>query len=134
MIEQRYYEVVAEELNRRFLRHGLWARAVAETGGEGDAARALYIRLRVSELVQLEQVEQARVAAQQQQQAAEALAENQLREAEARRRTQEEEEEAERLRIDRERAASPYFGCLFVSGAIIASALVFYVACYILFG
>lgn len=48
--DQRYYDTVAEELRRSFLRPGLWTRAVAETGGEGDAARALYVRLRVAEL------------------------------------------------------------------------------------
>ena len=63
MSDQYFYDVVAEELQRRSLRPGLWTRAVAETGGEGDSARALYIRLRVAELMQLEQSERARAAA-----------------------------------------------------------------------
>lgn len=59
MSDQRYYEIVAQELQRRFIRPGLWARAVAETGNEGATARALYIRFRVEELVQEEQAEEA---------------------------------------------------------------------------
>ena len=59
MSNQRYYEVVAEELQRRSLRPGLWARAVAETSGEGEAARAFYIRLRVAELGQIEKADRA---------------------------------------------------------------------------
>lgn len=57
MNNQRYYELVAEELQRKYLRPGLWARAVAETGGESESARALYIRLRVSELIETDRAE-----------------------------------------------------------------------------
>ena len=57
MVNQRYYEIVAEELWSRSLRPGLWARAVAETCDEGAVARAFYTRLRVAELMQLEEAE-----------------------------------------------------------------------------
>ena len=50
MGDQYYYDCVAAELQQKFLRPGLWARAVAETGSEGEKARALYIKLRVQEL------------------------------------------------------------------------------------
>jgi len=65
---QRYYDLVASELQARFIRPGLWARAVAETGTEGAQARALYIRLRVLDLIaeenaEREKAEAARVAA-----------------------------------------------------------------------
>ena len=66
MNDQRFYELVAQELQRRFIRPGLWARAVAETGDEGKTARALYIRLRVAEL-QEEQVETQQRASEQRQ-------------------------------------------------------------------
>jgi hypothetical protein len=52
MDDQPFYNIVALELRDRALKPGLWARAVAEAGHEGGAARALYIRLRVSELMQ----------------------------------------------------------------------------------
>jgi len=50
MSDQRYYDLVASELQSRTIKTGLWARAVAEVGGEGPAARARYIKLRVVEL------------------------------------------------------------------------------------
>jgi hypothetical protein len=57
--DDKFYEEVARELETKSLRPGLWTRAVAETGDEGSAAKALYIRLRVSELVQQEQTDRA---------------------------------------------------------------------------
>ena len=57
MEEQHYYDIVAQELQEKHLRPGLWTRAVAETGSEDAPARALYIRLRVSELVQQAQAD-----------------------------------------------------------------------------
>ncbi len=124
MSDQRYYEIVAEELQRKFLRPGLWARSVAETGGEGDTARAHYIRLRVLELIETEQIEHSRMAEERKHRAAEeARVLNEQREAEARSRKEEErrraqEEEEERLRIDTERAASPHFGLLLLGGVV----------------
>jgi hypothetical protein len=52
--QQKYYDAVAEEIINRKLKRGLWARAIAEAGCEGAPARAVYIRLRVSELVEEE--------------------------------------------------------------------------------
>ena len=77
MNDKEYYDVVAQEIQSRTLHPGLWARAVAETNDEGTKARALYIRLRVGELVEQEQAERAAalVATQREQKAkAEALA------------------------------------------------------------
>ncbi len=113
MSDQRFYEIVADELQRKSLRAGLWARAVAETGSEGEAARARYIRLRVGELIQAEQSSRARAAAELKRQAAEeARIKSQQREAEVRAREEEEqrrvrEEKTERSRMDAERAAGP---------------------------
>lgn len=50
MTDQNLYDRVAQELQRKVLTPGLWTRAVAESGGDMDAARALYIRFRVAEL------------------------------------------------------------------------------------
>ncbi len=82
MANKRYYEVVAEELQRRFIRPGLWTEAVAETGGEGDAARAFYIRLRVAELIRIEHEEDACAKAEMERRAAdEARAQKERRDA-----------------------------------------------------
>jgi hypothetical protein len=51
MDDQAFYNIVALELKNRYLKSGLWMRAVAETGHEGIEAQALYIKLRVSELI-----------------------------------------------------------------------------------
>jgi hypothetical protein len=49
-IDQRYYDLVADELARQDVRPGLWARALAESGADDKRTRAFYIRLRVAEL------------------------------------------------------------------------------------
>lgn len=48
--DQRFYDRVAAELQAKQLHEGLWARAIAETGGDMDQARALYIHLRAAAL------------------------------------------------------------------------------------
>lgn len=53
---QRHYETVAAEIQRKVLRPGLWTRAFAETGGDDAKAKALYIRLRVAELEEEERI------------------------------------------------------------------------------
>src|SRR5438477_460887 len=126
MTDQRYYEIVGQELQRRVLHAGLWARAVAETGDEGATARALYIRLRVAELVQEEQAESIRAHAEASRRAAEeARNEEMLSQTEALAREKDDrrlaaEIEAERSRCDELEAASPYtswiaFGCVILA-------------------
>ena len=125
MNDQRYYEIVAGELQRKSLRPGLWVRAVAETGGEGDTARAVYIRLRVSELFQIEQAGRAREAADAERRAAEeACAQAQQREAETRVREEEnrcriQEEAAERLRIGADPAEDTRLGILILGVCLV---------------
>lgn len=58
MSEQRFYDIVASELQSRSLKPGLWARAVAEVGDEGAGARARYIQLRVTELAEQERLDE----------------------------------------------------------------------------
>lgn len=48
--DQQYYDTVAQELQNKELKPGLWTRAIAEAGGENDQAKAIYIKLRVAQL------------------------------------------------------------------------------------
>jgi hypothetical protein len=50
MIPQVVYDQVAAELERKQLKPGLWARALAEMGDGGEKARAYYIKLRAEEI------------------------------------------------------------------------------------
>ena len=103
MNDQRYYEIVADELQRRFLRPGLWTRAVAEAGTDGGAARALYIRYRVAELARQESAERSQAEAEaQQRREAEAIAREQEK------REREQREAAERAQVEAERADCTY--------------------------
>jgi hypothetical protein len=125
MSDQRYYEIVAEELQRKFLRPGLWARAVAEAGGEGDAARALYIRLRVAELIQQEMLERTRAESEAQKQEEEEV-KAKLRRREAEILAEEKENrrraaqiESEQRQRDWDEAASPYIPWLVIGFIVV---------------
>ncbi len=89
----------------------------------------VHVRLRVAELMQNEQAERTRAAAEMERRAAEeARTQKERRNAEERARIEDEprraqEFEAERSRIEVERAASPYLGLLFIAGIIVALAL-----------
>lgn len=50
-IEEAIYQAVAEEIASGVRRDGLWAKAIAETGGSIDAAKARYIQLRAQSLI-----------------------------------------------------------------------------------
>lgn len=52
-VDQRFYDTVATEMKAGELREGLWARALAESEGQESRCKAMYIRLRVTELSQL---------------------------------------------------------------------------------
>jgi len=54
--EQAYYDRVAAEMARQDLQPGLWARALAEAGANDARAQAFYIRMRVAQLRQEENV------------------------------------------------------------------------------
>jgi hypothetical protein len=139
MSNQRHYEIVAEELQRRFVRPGLWTRAVAETSGEGSAARAFYIRLRVAEVIEIEQADRARKAEEltrraveearvkKEQHEAEMRARNEQRDAEIRARLDEDRCRAQELAdINRSRMGSERtspFGFLFMGAFVIAASV-----------
>jgi septal ring factor EnvC (AmiA/AmiB activator) len=48
--EEKLYEIVADEIRTGQMRDGLWAKAVADTAGNLDQAKATYINLRVQSL------------------------------------------------------------------------------------
>jgi hypothetical protein len=48
--DPRFYDAVADEIARQATKPGLWARALAESGGDALRTQAVYIRLRVAEL------------------------------------------------------------------------------------
>ena len=50
MNDDAFYDEVASELQAKTMVPGVWARAFAETGGEMDRARALYIKYRVAQM------------------------------------------------------------------------------------
>ncbi len=54
MPDQRFFDIVATELERGFLDRGRWAKAFADAEGDAARARALYIRLRATQLEQEE--------------------------------------------------------------------------------
>lgn len=55
MSEQELFDHVAQELRSGQVNDGLWTRAFAEAGGLRDLAQANYIRLRVSQLIELDE-------------------------------------------------------------------------------
>ncbi len=51
-VDQRFYNAVAAEMSAGTIHEGLWARAMAESDGQEARCKAVYIRLRVTELSQ----------------------------------------------------------------------------------
>ena len=47
LAEEQLYAQAAEEVSSGQIRQGLWAKAIAETGGDEAAAKAQYLKLRV---------------------------------------------------------------------------------------
>ena len=47
LAEEQLYAQAAEEVASGQIRQGLWAKAIAETGGDEAAAKAQYLKLRV---------------------------------------------------------------------------------------
>jgi hypothetical protein len=52
--DEKYYEAVVREIEAQGPRKGLWAKAFAEAGGVDSAARAIYFKLRVGQLIEEE--------------------------------------------------------------------------------
>tara|TARA_A100001015_G_scaffold250525_1_gene289001 strand:- start:189 stop:881 length:693 start_codon:yes stop_codon:yes gene_type:complete len=48
--EEYFYELVAKEVSNNFRKDGLWAKALADSGGDETSAKALYIKYRMQSL------------------------------------------------------------------------------------
>ena len=57
--DERFYEAVVREIETQGPRKGLWAKAYAEAGGNESGARAVYIRLRATQLMEEQRHEAA---------------------------------------------------------------------------
>jgi|TARA_R110000787_G_scaffold13751_5_gene42861 hypothetical protein len=60
LIEEKLYEVVANELQNGVRRNGLWAKALAKSQGDESKAKALYISYRVQSLKDESEISEAR--------------------------------------------------------------------------
>ena len=54
MTDERFYAQVADELSRASAIPGLWAKAFAESNGNEQQAKALYLRYRARQLAEIE--------------------------------------------------------------------------------
>ncbi len=50
IVEEQFYEQVVNEIANGYLRNGLWAKAIANSNGQDEKAKALYIQYRVQSL------------------------------------------------------------------------------------
>lgn len=57
MNELEIYEMVANEINSGKVRTGLWAKSFAECEGDENRTRALYMKLRVAQIVEASELE-----------------------------------------------------------------------------
>ncbi len=117
--DQRFYDMVADEIRSRSLVDGLWVRSISEAGGEATKARAIYISYRVEQLKAVEAA--GRAAAFQQAQA------QTRREQEQRERVKREtkEKRARELEAARHRPLDPQAKRLLVWLLLIVLALFF---------
>lgn len=75
LAEEALYSQVAEEIATGIRREGLWAKAIADSDGSAERARALYIRFRVQSL--FDEAEVKRFAKMEEDQRAEVEAQHQ---------------------------------------------------------
>lgn len=83
LTEEAVFESVAREIQRGQISEGLWAKALAEAGGDRDLARSLYIGYRAQSIVDQAAIDEAAARAE------EAAAAKGAREAAAAARTKE---------------------------------------------
>ena len=50
LIEEKLYEIVADEMDKNEIRKGLWAKALTQSGGDDAKVKGKYISLRVKSL------------------------------------------------------------------------------------
>ena len=49
--KEEYYAIAMDEINNHSVKDGIWAKAYARTDGDDTKAKALYIKLRVKDLL-----------------------------------------------------------------------------------
>ncbi len=49
--DEKYYEIVAREIRENRINDAIWTKAIAESGGEENKTKAVYIQLRVKQLM-----------------------------------------------------------------------------------
>ena len=49
--DEKYYEIVAKEIRENRINDAIWTKAIAESGGEENKTKAVYIQLRVKQLM-----------------------------------------------------------------------------------
>ncbi len=54
MDDEKYYQVVADEIRDGRIRDALWTKAIAKSMGDENKTKAVYIQLRVEQLMQEE--------------------------------------------------------------------------------
>ena len=54
MDDDKYYEQVAEELRENRIQDGLWTKCIAKSQGDDNKTKALYIQMRVEQLMREE--------------------------------------------------------------------------------
>lgn len=54
MDDEKYYQVVADELRDNRIKDALWTKAIAKSQGDENKTKATYIQLRVEQLIQKE--------------------------------------------------------------------------------
>jgi hypothetical protein len=58
IVEEQLYEAVYQELEGGVRRGGLWAKAIADSNGNEQLAKSLYIKYRVQSIIDEDQVKQ----------------------------------------------------------------------------
>jgi hypothetical protein len=49
--DEKYYDIVAREIRENRINDAIWTKAIAESGGEENRTKAVYIQLRVKQLM-----------------------------------------------------------------------------------
>ncbi len=55
MDDEKYYEIVAQEIRENTIKDALWTKAIAKSMGDENKTKAVYIQLRVEQLIREEQ-------------------------------------------------------------------------------
>lgn len=59
IMEEKFYDIVAKELEAGIKRSGLWVKAMANSKGDEAKAMSLYIEYRVQSIIDEEEIRQA---------------------------------------------------------------------------